>query len=193
MREIQASACVAPVLATVVVTVVFGFGCTPAAGPSPNNPSTTGETPESDPNASSGGGGAGQGPFASSTGESSTGDGESSTTAIATKTPCGGLSGAKCGEGSTCIDDPSDACDPSKGGGAECTGICVSLSCGPSKACPAGYKCGDDGTCRAVKLVTCGGLELKPCPGGTKCIDDATDGCDPKSGGVSCPGVCMPQ
>jgi hypothetical protein len=190
MREIPLSACIALLAATLATT---HLGCTPAAQTSPNDPSKTGELPESDPNAPSGGGGGGaaQGPFESSTGEGD-GSGAMSTTPIATKTPCGGLSGSKCGDGATCIDDPSDACDPNNGG-AGCTGICVSLSCGAGKSCPASYKCGDDGACHAVKLTTCGGLELKPCPGGTKCIDDATDGCDPKTGGVSCPGVCMPQ
>jgi hypothetical protein len=186
MREISWIALIAATLAATA--------CTPGAQAPPTDPSATGETPESDPNApiggGAGGGNAGQGPFESSTGG---GDGTmSSPTSISTKTPCGGLSGSKCTDGATCIDDPSDACDPNNGG-AGCTGICVSLACGPSKACPAGYKCGDDGTCRAVKIATCGGLELKPCPSGTKCIDDATDGCDPKSGSVSCPGVCMPQ
>ena len=43
------------------------------------------------------------------------------------------------------------------------------------------------------KVVKCGGMDLATCPKGTHCIDDATDGCDPKSGGVSCPGVCVPD
>ena len=37
---------------------------------------------------------------------------------------CGGITGAKCPDYQTCIDDPSDNCDPSRGG-ANCPGICV--------------------------------------------------------------------
>jgi hypothetical protein len=37
---------------------------------------------------------------------------------------CGGIAGIPCEGGQTCIDDPSDDCDP-KHGGADCGGICV--------------------------------------------------------------------
>jgi hypothetical protein len=36
---------------------------------------------------------------------------------------CGGIAGIRCPEGKTCVDDPSDDCDP-KRGGADCPGIC---------------------------------------------------------------------
>ena len=36
---------------------------------------------------------------------------------------CGGIAGKRCPEGKTCVDDPSDDCDP-KRGGADCPGIC---------------------------------------------------------------------
>ncbi len=36
---------------------------------------------------------------------------------------CGGLAGLPCPEGFTCVDDPTDDCDPSNGG-ADCLGIC---------------------------------------------------------------------
>jgi hypothetical protein len=36
---------------------------------------------------------------------------------------CGGITGAQCPAGQTCVDDPSDTCDP-KQGGADCSGIC---------------------------------------------------------------------
>ncbi|SEO38064.1 Kazal-type serine protease inhibitor family protein [Nitrosovibrio sp. Nv6] len=36
---------------------------------------------------------------------------------------CGGIAGIPCPQGKTCIDDPSDDCDP-KRGGADCPGIC---------------------------------------------------------------------
>ncbi len=36
---------------------------------------------------------------------------------------CGGITGAQCPAGQSCVDDPSDTCDP-KQGGADCPGIC---------------------------------------------------------------------
>jgi len=36
---------------------------------------------------------------------------------------CGGFAGTPCPDGMTCVDDPSDDCDPSKGG-ADCIGVC---------------------------------------------------------------------
>jgi len=38
---------------------------------------------------------------------------------------CGGIAGFPCPAGKTCVDDPSDSCDPTRGG-ADCSGICVS-------------------------------------------------------------------
>lgn len=36
---------------------------------------------------------------------------------------CGGITGTPCPGGQACVDDPSDNCDPTKGG-ADCPGIC---------------------------------------------------------------------
>jgi hypothetical protein len=40
------------------------------------------------------------------------------------KQMCGGIAGFPCPEGKKCVDDPSDNCDPARGG-ADCAGICV--------------------------------------------------------------------
>lgn len=40
---------------------------------------------------------------------------------------CGGIAGFPCDGGFTCVDDPSDDCDPNAGG-ADCSGICVAAS-----------------------------------------------------------------
>ncbi|MBA4142246.1 MAG: Kazal-type serine protease inhibitor domain protein [Nitrosospira sp.] len=40
------------------------------------------------------------------------------------KEMCGGIAGFPCPAGKTCVDDPSDDCDPARGG-ADCPGICV--------------------------------------------------------------------
>jgi hypothetical protein len=37
---------------------------------------------------------------------------------------CGGVAAIPCPEGQTCVDDPSDDCDP-KAGGADCGGVCT--------------------------------------------------------------------
>ena len=63
---------------------------------------------------------------------------------------CGGIAGFPCPDGQTCIDDPSDNCDP-QNGGADCGGICVQET-NPCAAilCPVGTECvakGDSASC----------------------------------------------
>lgn len=36
---------------------------------------------------------------------------------------CGGITGIQCPDGQVCVDDPSDSCDPKKGG-SDCSGFC---------------------------------------------------------------------
>lgn len=79
---------------------------------------------------------------------------------------CGGIAGFPCPDGETCVDDPNDDCDPSKGG-ADCGGICV------------------------AKPAFCGGIAGFPCPEGQTCVDDPSDDCDPKHGGSDCGGICV--
>jgi hypothetical protein len=40
---------------------------------------------------------------------------------------CGGFGGLQCPDGLTCVDDPSDSCDPMQGG-ADCMGRCIKQS-----------------------------------------------------------------
>lgn len=51
---------------------------------------------------------------------------------------CGGIGGFRCPEGSICVDDPTDECDPATGG-ADCGGICRP-ACGDT-VCGAGDSC----------------------------------------------------
>jgi len=81
---------------------------------------------------------------------------------------CGGFAGIPCPDGQTCVDDPSDDCDP-KNGGADCSGICVDQP-------PPTF---------------CGGIAGIPCPDGETCVDDPSDDCDPKNGGADCSGICV--
>jgi len=48
---------------------------------------------------------------------------------------CGGITGIRCKPGFECIDDPSDSCDPEKGG-ADCSGICIPVSTGSLSSSP---------------------------------------------------------
>ena len=82
---------------------------------------------------------------------------------------CGGIAGFACPPGSTCIDDPTDSCDPQQGG-ADCGGICV----------------------RDDEPPKCGGFSGSLCPTGYDCLDDPRDDCDPNTGGADCPGICRP-
>ncbi|HYQ30326.1 MAG TPA: hypothetical protein VER04_24015 [Polyangiaceae bacterium] len=81
---------------------------------------------------------------------------------------CGGIAGIPCPKGQTCVDDPSDDCDP-QSGGADCGGMCVT----------------------APEPAFCGGIAGIPCPNGQECSDDPNDDCDPKNGGADCGGICV--
>ena len=83
-------------------------------------------------------------------------------------TLCGGFAGLTCPSGKVCVDDPSDDCDPNKGG-ADCGGICVD----------------------EPKPTFCGGFAGFPCPDGLVCVDNPSDDCDPNSDGADCGGICV--
>ncbi len=48
---------------------------------------------------------------------------------------CGGIAGFKCADGLTCVDDPTDGCEPGAGS-ADCMGICVPPPTGAVAECP---------------------------------------------------------
>jgi hypothetical protein len=76
---------------------------------------------------------------------------------------CGGIAGFPCPDGLQCIDDPSDDCDPNKGG-ADCGGICV-----PPKGDPCGkVVCGPGTTCCNASCGIC-------TPPGMVCIQIACE------------------
>jgi eight-cysteine-cluster-containing protein len=66
---------------------------------------------------------------------------------------CGGFGGFPCPEGLTCVDDPSDDCDP-QNGGADCGGICVDE--------PAPVEC-HTGGCSGELCVGPGGPDVSIC------------------------------
>ncbi|MEO8798245.1 MAG: PPC domain-containing protein, partial [Polyangiaceae bacterium] len=62
---------------------------------------------------------------------------------------CGGIANIQCPTGQICVNDPTDSCDPNKGG-ADCGGTCQTK--------PAGK--------------FCGGIAGIQCPKGQSCVDD---------------------
>ena len=84
---------------------------------------------------------------------------------------CGGIAGIACAANEDCVDDPTDGCDPTKGG-ADCSGICQP---------------------KAPVVKHCGGIAGIACAANEDCVDDPTDGCDPKKGGADCSGICQPK
>jgi PrcB C-terminal len=109
---------------------------------------------------------------------------------------CGGFTGKPCPDGLTCIDDPSDDCDPNNGG-ADCGGICVSEppidACSGVK-CEAGTHCeviGGDAAACVPDPQFCGGIAAFPCPDNLTCVDNPDDDCDPNNGGADCGGICV--
>lgn len=133
---------------------------------------------------------------------------------------CGGITGLACSGGKTCVDDPTDSCDPQKGG-RDCIGVCINAAA--TKKCGgfAGLTCSSTSTCVddptdscdpsaggadcsgfCVKgggpatpppspRTTCGGIAGLACPSGATCVDDPNDACDPAKGGRDCSGVCV--
>ncbi len=85
---------------------------------------------------------------------------------------CGGFAGFPCPDGLECVDDPSDDCDPERGG-ADCGGICVE----PKPQADV---------LRRVR-------RLRVPRDGLACIDDPSDDCDPQRGGADCGGICVEQ
>jgi hypothetical protein len=73
---------------------------------------------------------------------------------------CGGIAGNPCPDGYTCVDDPGDDCDPNAGG-ADCAGVCVSVSDNPCAA----MLCLEGTTC----CPNCGGVCVPP---DVACSDD---------------------
>jgi hypothetical protein len=105
------------------------------------------------------------------------------------KITCGGFAGRPCPDKLTCVDDPSDDCDPNNGG-ADCGGIC---QCVEIALCIQGSHF-DSNACECVpdeQKVTCGGFGGFPCPGTLSCVDDPSDDCDPNNGGADCGGICQ--
>jgi hypothetical protein len=109
---------------------------------------------------------------------------------------CGGFAGLKCPGAGTCVDDPSDSCDP-KNGDTDCFGICQCS--GAAVLCAVGdIFDSSPGVCACVPktpppppVVHCGGIAGIQCPGGGRCADDPNDSCDPNNGGADCGGICQ--
>ena len=109
--------------------------------------------------------------------------------------PCGGFTRIPCHRGETCIDDPSDLCDPERI--RICPGICVE---GCLQGCPEDIRiCANGDRLERDRCMNCefppcpcGGIAGFPCNKGEACVDIPDDDCDPAKGGSDCPGTCSP-
>lgn len=104
---------------------------------------------------------------------------------------CGGIANIPCGPNETCVDDPNDGCDPSKGG-ADCSGICVpDMPPYPPPPSCWGAWLDQNGLCR----TPADGVYPPECCAGPKCGDArCAQGqvcCNPLAGICTAPGeVC---
>jgi hypothetical protein len=132
-------------------------------------------------------------------------DGSSCTSGGIVQETCGGFVGASCSDETlTCIDNPTDDCDPNNGG-ADCIGICVSSCAGytatPQPGCPDGTVCVDNpDTPDCTIAADCTGVCLPPpscrladgkgCWEGYSCTNDPDIDCN---NNIDCQGQCVPS
>jgi hypothetical protein len=95
---------------------------------------------------------------------------------------CGGIAGIPCPDGSSCVDDPSDDCDP-RTGGADCGGICVPGT-NPCAAalCPVQTECvvrDGEAVCVPIGGEPCG---ERTCGAGMVCCNASCGICTPPGG-----------
>lgn len=94
---------------------------------------------------------------------------------------CGGIAAIACPGAGVCVDDPSDGCDPTRGG-ADCGGLC---ECNALGSCVEGYEwdaspgvCGCVPTADACAAVRCqGGYHCESSHGQAQCIPNDVSAC----------------
>jgi len=97
---------------------------------------------------------------------------------------CGGFAGIACPEGYVCVDDPSDGCDPKKGG-ADCGGVCRHA---PPVKCNYGdpkknWVSKDPNQCMVIRFVCAEGQSYF--------ANECGCGCEEQTGGTPCgPTTC---
>lgn len=83
---------------------------------------------------------------------------------------CGGIAGVPCPEGFTCVDDPSDTCDPNNSG-ADCGGFCEKEKKPDCDDPNRSYVSREPDKCAAIRFVCETGKE--------PFFDDCGCGCQP--------------
>lgn len=92
---------------------------------------------------------------------------------------CGGIAAIQCPGVGSCLDDPSDSCDPDAGG-ADCGGACACLA---SPTCAAGFSFDSSAdVCACVPTVCLNNT----CGAGTKCIDNGGEPLCVSDGTLAC-------
>jgi hypothetical protein len=90
---------------------------------------------------------------------------------------CGGFGGFPCPGAGTCVDDPTDTCDPDNGG-ADCGGIC---ECNVLALCVEGFAFDPSPeVCACVESPELDPCAVVRCPGDTECVvNDGVASCEP--------------
>lgn len=97
---------------------------------------------------------------------------------------CGGIAALPCPGAGSCVDDPSDSCDPDNQG-RDCGGVC---ECNAMAACVSGYAW--DPSPEVCGCVAAGCLN-KACEQGTRCVDDGSGARCVSDGTLECgPNTC---
>jgi hypothetical protein len=95
---------------------------------------------------------------------------------------CGGFAGKRCPGSGSCVDDPSDSCDPAKGG-ADCGGMCVCKQ--PAECPPNSVWDSSPAVCACVKVPAGEACGPKTCASGEVCCNKSCGICTPPGGGCS--------
>lgn len=102
---------------------------------------------------------------------------------------CGGFAGFECDPGFTCVDDPTDGCDPDRGG-ADCGGWCLPNGGGNGNGGNASGQCAENPSNYLADAETCLTIRFSCEDGQEPFFDDCGCGCRDIPGEVCGDVVC---